>query len=191
MRSPIKLFTAFGLPFSSLNAYWQGHSRHLAAAAAFSSVSLGGALSGLGSVGATAAVAASPDYFSCASDMAAAGVPEAEAIAACAGARYPEKVGACVVDVSDLTGLSANSALLVCQRSRRPIAVANCTIDIHQILLDSPSTEVLENCGQSLLPERYGTCVIDIAEATEVGVDEALSQCIRAGYRPWRIQPRS
>jgi hypothetical protein len=140
---------------------------------------------------ASPAQAASPDYYACAADIKASGVAEAEAIAACAAARYPENLGSCVVDVNELTGLTANSALLVCERSRRPLEVANCTIDIHAALFDSPSTEALQNCGRSLLPERYSSCVIDISEATEIAANEALTQCTRAGYRPWTIQPRS
>lgn len=162
----------------------------LAAASTFGAANLAAMALSTG-VGVSPAAAASPDYFGCAAGMTAAGITEAEAIAACASARYPENLGACVVDVNELTGLTAASALLVCERSRRPVEVANCTIDIHTNLLTSPSPKVLENCGRSLLPERYGTCVVDIADATEVDVDEAMTQCLRAGYRPWRIQPRS
>ncbi len=162
----------------------------LAAASVFGTASLGAMALATG-VGVSSAAAASPDYFGCTAGMTAAGIAEADAIAACASARYPEDLGACVVDVNELTGLTAASALLVCERSRRPVEVANCTIDIHNSLLTSPSPKVLENCGRSLLPERYGSCVVDIADATEVGVDEAMTQCLRAGYRPWRIQPRS
>lgn len=139
----------------------------------------------------SAAVAASPNYYDCAAEMADSGVAQADAIAACAAARYPEDLGTCVVDVNELTGLTANSALLVCERSRRPVEVANCTVDIHQAFLQEPSTEVLQNCGRSILPARYSTCVIDIVDATEVTVDTALTQCARAGYRPWTLQPRS
>lgn len=137
-----------------------------------------------------APASANADYFECTTGMVDAGVSEEAAIAACASARYPDDLGACVVDVSEFTGLTANSALLICQRSRRPTEVADCTVNIHEAFLDSPSTKVLENCGRSLLPERYGTCVVDIVEATDVSVDTGLDQCIRAGYRPWRIQPR-
>ncbi len=140
---------------------------------------------------ATPARADSPDYYACAADIKASGVAEADAVAACAAARYPENLGSCVVDVNELTGLTANSALLVCGRSRRPLEVANCTIDIHEALFDSPSTEALQNCGRSILPERYSSCVVDISEATEIAANEALTQCARAGYRPWTIQPRS
>lgn len=144
----------------------------------------------LGTVGTTAAMAA-PDYFDCTAGVVEAGVSEADAIAACAGARYPEALGDCVVDVNELTGLTANSALFACGRSRRPVEVADCTIDIHNAFLDSPSTQVLESCSSSLLPERYGYCVVDIVDATEVAVDTALAQCANAGYRPWTIEPRS
>jgi len=137
-----------------------------------------------------APASATDDFFGCTTGMVAVGIAEDSAIAACSASRYPDNLGACVVDVNEFTGLAAASALLMCERSRRPVEVANCTIDIHDALLDSPSTKVLENCGRSLMPERYGTCVVDIVDATETAVDTALDQCIRAGYRPWRIEPR-
>ncbi len=167
----------------------------ISTASAFS-LAVPASLVALGTVGSTPAVAAIPtysgnlDYYDCAADMTDSGVAQADAIAACAGARYPGALGACVVDVNEFTGLTANSALLVCERSRRPIEVANCTIDIHTAFLTEPSTEVLQNCGRSILPTRYSTCVIDIVEATEVTVDTALTQCARAGYRPWTLRPR-
>ena len=161
----------------------------LVAAIAFSTGSLAIPLV-LGTAGSAAAVR-EPDYFTCAEEMAAAGVSSQDAIALCSSARYPEDLSACVIDVSEFTQLTAASAAFVCGRSRRPIEVANCTIDIHEAFFDNASTQVLENCGRSLLPARYGSCVVDLVDATEVAVDEALTQCIRAGYRPWQIQPRS
>ncbi len=131
-----------------------------------------------------------PDYFECAAGMTEVGISQSAAIAACANARYPENLGACVVDVNEFTGVAAVDALSVCTRSRRPIEVADCTINIHEAFLDSPSTKVLENCGISLIPNRYGTCVVDVVEATNVAVNTALDQCLRAGYLPWRIEPR-
>lgn len=154
----------------------------LLAASAFGAVSFGMVLMG-------ADAASAVDYFDCTAGLVDAGVAQESAIAACASARYPEELGACVVDVSEFTGLTSESALIVCGRSRRPIEVANCTIGIHDSLLETPSTKVLENCGRSLLPERYGNCVIDVADAADTTVDNALDQCIRAGFRPWRIQP--
>ena len=183
----MEIFTSLMSSLADWPARFNCRGNKLAVASALGASLLSGAI-GLGA--ASPAVAASPDYFDCAVSMTEAGVAESDAIAACAAARYPEDLGTCVVDVSEFTGLTANSALLVCGRSRRPIEVADCVIDIHTSLLDSPSPKVLENCGRSLLPARYGTCVVDIVDATEVAVDEALTQCIRAGYRPWLIQPR-
>ncbi len=185
----MKIFTSFGSSLAGWSAQVKVSVNKLAAASAFSALSLIGATVGLSPV--APAMAANADYFGCTVGMTEAGVAESDAIAACAAARYPEDLGTCVVDVSEFTGLTANSVLLVCGRSRRPLEVADCTIDIHTRLLESPSAKVLENCGRSLLPARYGTCVVDIVDATEVAVDEALTQCIRAGYRPWMIQPRT
>ncbi len=151
--------------------------------ALFGSVSLGMTLL-------ASPASANSDFFGCTTGMMEAGIAEDSAIAACASSRVPDALGACVVDVSESTGLAASSALLMCERSRRPTEVASCTINIHDAFFDSPSTKVLENCGRSLLPDRYGTCVVDITDATEVAVDTALDQCIRAGFRPWRIEPR-
>lgn len=167
----------------------------ISTASAFS-LAVPASLVALGTVGSTTALAAipsysgNPDYRGCATDMTDSGVAQADAIAACAGARYPGDLGACVVDVNESTGLTANSALLVCERSRRPKEVSSCTIDIHKAFLTEPSTEVLQNCGRSLMPVRYSRCVVDIVDATDVAVDTALTQCARAGYRPWTLQPR-
>ena len=169
-------------------------SRKLAAALAFgaSSFAIPVAIPLVLAVGATPAAAVrEPDYFACAEDMTAAGLSSEEAIGICSSARYPQDVGACVIDVSEFTGLTAASAAFVCGRSRRPIEVANCTIDLHDAFFESPSTDALNNCGRSILPSRYGACVVDIVDATETDVDEAMTQCIRAGYRPWQIRPRS
>ena len=160
----------------------------MAAAALFGALSLG--VTVLASPASANRNYSNPDYFDCAAGMTEIGISEDSAIAACANARYPENLGVCVVDVSEFTGIAAADALSVCTRSRRPVEVADCTVNIHEAFFDGPSTKVLENCGSSLIPNRYGTCVVDIVEATEVAVDTALDQCIRAGYLPWEIEPR-
>ena len=95
-----------------------------------------------------------------------------------------------MLDVSQDTGIGATDVLEGCERSRRPDEVADCTIDIHSALLDQPSVNALEHCSRSYLPERYGVCVVDLSDEAQLGVDAALSQCIRAGYRPWTTAPR-
>ena len=196
--SMIPFYSPYLLRLKRMAAHLESAASRLTAistASAFS-LALPASLVALGTVGSTPAVAAipsysgNPDYRGCATAMTDSGVAQADAIAACAGARYPGDLGACVVDVNEFTGLTANSALLVCERSRRPTEVADCTINIHEAFLTEPSTEVLQNCGRSILPARYSRCVVDILDATEVTVDTALTQCARAGYRPWTLQPR-
>ena len=160
----------------------------IVAASSFGASYLALPLIAVSTLGATPATAA-PDYFDCAVGLTDVGVSEADAIAACASARYPENLGDCVVDISDFTAINPNSALVVCGRSRRPKEVADCTINIHEAFFDGASVSTLENCGRSLLPADYGTCVVDIVDAVDVSVDTALTQCLRAGFQPWRLRP--
>lgn len=143
-----------------------------------------------GVLSAAPAAAAEDDFFECASALLAADIETEFATAACASARYPAALSTCTIDISEFTGLAATEALAVCERSRRPEEVADCTVSIHDSFLIEASTPVLERCGVSLLPERYATCVVDIGDAAGLAVDEALTQCLRAGYRPWRMAPR-
>ena len=130
------------------------------------------------------------DYGQCVANLTDTGVTIEQATASCAGARFPGALGECVMDVSQDTGIGAVDTLEGCERSRRPDEVADCTIDIHRALLDQPSVNSLENCCLCMLPERYGTCVIDLGEEAQLPADTALDQCIRAGYRPWTKLPR-
>ncbi|MEM9906292.1 MAG: hypothetical protein AAF921_14835 [Cyanobacteria bacterium P01_D01_bin.44] len=139
---------------------------------------------------ATPSSATDDGFFDCTAGLLDKGIATAEATAACGGARFPEELGNCVVDINDVTGIGAAEALSVCERTRRPEEVANCTIDIHDSLLTAPNPTAMEYCGRSVLPERYATCVIDLRDAAELAADEALTSCIRAGYRPWEIAPR-
>ncbi|MEO1592149.1 MAG: hypothetical protein AAFU71_12765 [Cyanobacteria bacterium J06632_22] len=134
--------------------------------------------------------AADDAFFACTADLLDAGISRESATAACAASRYPSDLSGCAVEVSDATGIAAADALNVCERSRRPDEVANCTLNIHDSLLDAPSLSAHTFCGRSLLPERYGVCVVDLVGAAGLSVDESLTRCIRAGYRPWEIGPR-
>jgi hypothetical protein len=134
--------------------------------------------------------AADDDFSACVAGLIAAGIETSASTAACGASRYPGKLAACVTNVNTQTGISAEEALSVCERSRRPDEVASCTVRIHDSLLSEPSLSALDHCGRSLLPERYATCVVDFNEVADLAADEAMSRCIRAGYRPWEIAPR-
>lgn len=146
---------------------------------------------------ATVSLAATPSYGlddvsygQCVADLTASGLGVGPSSASCAGARFPGTLGECVVDVSGETGIGVEDALEGCERSRRPDEVATCTLDIHSALLEQPSVNALEHCSRSLLPERYGVCVVDLGDGVPLAVDQALEQCVRAGYRPWTTSPR-
>ncbi|MEL6135988.1 MAG: hypothetical protein AAFR42_01040 [Cyanobacteria bacterium J06628_6] len=135
-------------------------------------------------------VAADDEFFDCTADLLAEGISSPAATAACASSRYPGQLSNCAVDVADVTGIAAAAALNVCERSRRPDEVANCTINIHDSLLLNASLAAHTFCGRSLLPERYSVCVVDLVDAADLSVDDSLTRCIRAGYRPWEVGPR-
>lgn len=130
------------------------------------------------------------NYRQCVVNVTAAGISTEQATASCAGARFPDTLGNCVLAVSEDTGIGAADALEGCERSRRPDEVASCTLGIHSELLEQPSVNALEHCSRSLLPRRYGICVVEISDQAQLPVDAALERCIRAGYRPWTTAPR-
>lgn len=139
---------------------------------------------------ATPSLAADDAFAGCVSGLIDKGIETSRAAAACGASRFPGELGACVTSVNRETGIASEDALAVCERTRRPDEVASCTIRIHDSLLTEPSVKALEHCGRSLLPERYATCVVDLSDTIDLAFDESLSSCIRAGYRPWEIEPR-
>ena len=130
------------------------------------------------------------NYRQCIDAVTETGITIEQATASCAGARFPEALGECVLDVAEDTGIGATDVLSGCERSRRPEEVASCTLGIHSALLEQPSVSALEHCSRSLLPERYGVCVVELSYKAQLPVDAALDRCIRAGYRPWTTAPR-
>jgi len=129
------------------------------------------------------------NYEGCASELVDLGIEADTAAAACALAFRPSQVSSCVAGVLDVSTVSPLSALSACSRDRRPDEVASCVATIHdQFVVDEPQS-VLVSCHRSLLPERYAACVTGLADAVEYGVEESLSRCIAAGYRPENIAP--
>lgn len=129
------------------------------------------------------------DYAECANDLLAAGVEAEAATAACALAYRPQALSECVTDVAAVTDIAPGAILSACSRDRRPQEVATCVTDIHNQLAVSDSAAVLNRCHRSLLPARYGTCVTGLAASADLAIDEALANCLAAGYRPANIAP--
>ncbi|MEB3289106.1 MAG: hypothetical protein VKI82_04265 [Leptolyngbya sp.] len=134
-------------------------------------------------------VAIDDNYGQCATDLLEAGLSRDVVAAACASALRPEQVSTCVLDVTAATELSAESALAACSRDRRPLEVASCVVNIHNALAVSNSAAVLNHCHRSILPVRYGTCVVETALITQMATDDSLALCLAAGYRPVDVAP--
>jgi hypothetical protein len=135
-------------------------------------VSLGLRL-GLGSIalwglGFTAPAQAN-EYQACTANLTSAKLDRLSIAQGCAEALHPEEVGSCVVQIVNDKAVDnkiVNTAALdACRRVRRPMELATCVTSIHESASAKPlspagSMAVLDSCRKSLLPERYGRCVV-------------------------------
>lgn len=123
------------------------------------------ALLGLGNV----LPAQANEYQSCSASLTEVKLDRLSVAQGCAEALHPQDVGTCVVRI--VNNQSVNNkivnldALDACRRVRRPLELATCVTMIHQSTETMPfsndaSKMVLDSCRKSLLPERYGRCVV-------------------------------
>ena len=130
-------------------------------------------LAGLGSVAllglSNALPAQANEYQSCSASLTEVKLDRLSVAQGCAEALHPQDVGTCVVGI--VNNQSVNNkivnldALDACRRVRRPLELATCVTMIHQStetmpLSNDASKMVLDSCRKSLLPERYGRCVV-------------------------------
>ena len=130
-------------------------------------------LAGLGSVAllglSNALPAQANEYQSCSASLTEVKLDRLSVAQGCAEALHPQDVGTCVVRI--VNNQSVNNkivnldALDACRRVRRPLELATCVTMIHQStetmpLSNDASKTVLDSCRKSLLPERYGRCVV-------------------------------
>ena len=123
------------------------------------------ALLGLGTI----SPAQANEYQSCSASLTEVKLDRLSVAQGCAEALHPQDVGTCVVRI--VNDKSVNSkivnldALDACRRVRRPLELATCVTMIHQStetmsFSNDASKMVLASCRKSLLPERYGRCVV-------------------------------
>ena len=109
------------------------------------------------------------EYQSCSASLTEVKLDRLSVAQGCAEALHPQDVGTCVVRI--VNNQSVNNkivnldALDACRRVRRPLELATCVTMIHQSTETMPfsndaSKMVLDSCRKSLLPERYGRCVV-------------------------------
>jgi hypothetical protein len=122
-------------------------------------------------------------YKRCGTSLDQAGIAKDVAATACAEVLYPEDLGACVVNITPLK-LDAMTTLNACRRVRRPLELATCVQDVHKQDGNAVLGNVLEACRQSLLPERYGKCVVGLNQSLAVPTAKGLTTCIDASDRP-------
>ncbi|MBD2088524.1 hypothetical protein H6F67_01395 [Microcoleus sp. FACHB-1515] len=129
------------------------------------------------------------DYFSCATNLLSTGISEAEAAAACSAALAPRQIGDCAIDLYNNTELQPEAIVAGCRQVRRPLELADCVVDVRAATTDTAETDILDSCRRSLLPRRYGNCVVGLARSTATTGIGALSSCIQAGDRPRNLRP--
>lgn len=149
-----------------------------------------GAIASLG-LGTVPAVQANP-YNACIRDLTNAKLDQDATtkdamIKGCAEALHPDQVGTCVARISAPTDnpIAAASALDACRRVRRPLDLATCVGDIRNVDGKAPMMDVLNSCRQSLLPVRFGHCVVGLREKPlEQSIAQNLTSCLDASdYR--------
>jgi hypothetical protein len=127
-------------------------------------------------------------YKLCSVSLDKAAVGKDIAAVACAEALHPDDMGLCVERVA-AKKVDANTALLACRSVRRPIELATCVSEIQKQDEKAVLTDVLEFCRRSLLPERYGQCVVGLNDKPlQIATPTGLTTCIDASDRPTDIE---
>jgi hypothetical protein len=122
-------------------------------------------------------------YKLCGMRLDKAGIGKDVAADACAEVLHPEDLGTCVVDLTPLK-LDAATTLAACRRVRRPLELSTCVQDVHRQDANAVLPNVLEACRRSLLPERYGKCVVGLNQSLAMPTAMGLATCLDASDRP-------
>lgn len=122
-------------------------------------------------------------YKLCGERLSAANIEKDLAAQACAEVLHPDHLGTCVLDIT-AREVNALTTLSACRRVRRPLELVTCVGDINAQDATANLPTVLEACRRSLMPERYGKCVVGLAKSLEVATVPGLNTCIDASDRP-------
>ncbi|MEH2192242.1 MAG: hypothetical protein V7K98_06200 [Nostoc sp.] len=126
------------------------------------------------------AAAYNNDYSVCAGRLLKAGVTAEAASLGCAAALRPRDLAACVVKIKKDTQIAATDALSSCGKARRPEELATCVVGVSLSTKEEANPAVLNYCGRSLLPVRFGQCVVGLRSQIDVPPLQALDTCISA-----------
>jgi hypothetical protein len=110
----------------------------------------------------------------------------------CAEVLHPDDMGSCVETVVGIVAakkIESGPALSACRSVRRPLDLATCVTVIHKQDASAVLTDVLESCRRSLLPDRFGACVVGLnGKPLQVAIRDGLGTCIDASDRPTDIE---
>ncbi|BAY60697.1 hypothetical protein NIES22_07570 [Calothrix brevissima NIES-22] len=119
------------------------------------------------------------DFRACAGQLSYVNINADAASQACAGALRPRELSSCVVSISRQTKINAVDALNTCRQVRRPEELASCVVGISRIpTQEQPNLNIVNYCGRSLLPIRFGQCVVGLRSELKLALDRALDTCI-------------
>jgi hypothetical protein len=127
-------------------------------------------------------------YKLCGMRLDKVGIGKDVAADACAAVLHPEDLGTCVADLTPLK-LDAAAALAACQRVRRPLELRTCVQDVRRQDANAVLPNVLEACRRSLLPERYGKCVVGLNQSVAMPTAMGLATCLDASDQPIDVVP--
>jgi hypothetical protein len=123
------------------------------------------------------------DYRFCAARLLALNLAATEVSTACANALQPKKMSTCVYDIQRQTNLLAADALATCRQVRQPDELATCVVGISINSQEETIPEVLDYCRISLLPVRFGECVVGLRREIDVTPIQAMNTCIDGSDR--------
>jgi hypothetical protein len=126
-------------------------------------------------------------YKLCGMRLDKAGIASETAATACAEVLHPEDLATCVGGITPLK-VDALTTLNACRRTRRPVELATCVQDVQRQDANAVLVNVLESCRQSLLPDRYGQCVVGLNQSLKTPTGNGLATCIDASDRPIDIR---
>nr|WP_242059095.1 MULTISPECIES: hypothetical protein [Nostoc] len=126
------------------------------------------------------AIAVNNDYSVCAGRLLGVGVTAEAASEGCAAALRPRDLAACVVKIDKETQIAATDALSSCGKARRPEELATCVVGVSLSTKEEANPAVLDYCGRSLLPVRFGQCVVGLRSQIDFPATQALDTCISA-----------
>jgi hypothetical protein len=131
------------------------------------------------------------EYRVCAARLLSVGIPAEAAGSACAAALRPLEVSSCVGKIQRRTQIPATDSLSFCGQARRPNDLATCVASIGSTSEETANPVILSYCSRSLLPVKFGQCVVGLRSEIDFSSTQAMQSCISASDRISNVVPLS